>query len=133
MKASDASPRTWRNSRDSPVLSANTRGAQAARLRVRGRPHPQILRVGVRRPPHFAPADTNVGLECAGMPRLAVVVPCYNEAARLDAAAFRRFTESRHDLQFVFVNHGSIDTPSEVLHAIAAAAPETFVVVDLPQ
>lgn len=53
------------------------------------------------------------------MPRTWIVVPCYNEAQRLDAAAFEAELERRPDLQFLFVNDGSRDATAEILNGIA--------------
>ena len=45
--------------------------------------------------------------------RVTVVVPCYNEAKRLDVAAFRDFK----DVSFLFVNDGSSDGTLELLRS----------------
>ena len=48
--------------------------------------------------------------------RTIVVVPCFNEAARLDVAAFRAYHRAvAPDVGFVFVNDGSIDNTLAVL------------------
>ncbi len=41
------------------------------------------------------------------MLRIFLVVPCYNEAERLDLQAFRNARLKRHRLEFVFVDDGS--------------------------
>jgi dolichyl-phosphate beta-glucosyltransferase len=56
-------------------------------------------------------------------PNLALVVPCYNEADRLDPDAFLSFLTTRPGVQFVFVDDGSIDATGEVLERIHAGAP----------
>jgi len=43
------------------------------------------------------------------MQNTVIVVPCYNEAERLDLAAFRRALVAERELRFVFVNVGSRD------------------------
>jgi dolichyl-phosphate beta-glucosyltransferase len=55
------------------------------------------------------------------MPRTAVVIPCYNEARRLDVPAFQAFarTGSAH---LILVNDGSTDETSSVLHEVASSA-----------
>jgi glycosyltransferase involved in cell wall biosynthesis len=55
--------------------------------------------------------------------KTAIIVPCYNEAARLKAASF--IEEARKDpaLHFVFVDDGSSDSTAEKLKAISAALP----------
>jgi glycosyltransferase involved in cell wall biosynthesis len=52
------------------------------------------------------------------------VVPCYNEASRLDGEAFRRFAAGRSALRFLFVDDGSTDDTRRVLETLAARDPE---------
>ena len=54
---------------------------------------------------------------------LTVVVPCYNEAARLDAAPLLAFVDSRPDASLLLVNDGSTDATGAVLDRLAARAP----------
>jgi glycosyltransferase involved in cell wall biosynthesis len=54
--------------------------------------------------------------------RLQLVIPCYNEASRLDSNAFVRFITARSDVGLLFVDDGSTDSTSQVLEAIAARA-----------
>jgi dolichyl-phosphate beta-glucosyltransferase len=54
--------------------------------------------------------------------RVAVVVPCYNEATRLDRETFRAYAAA---VRFIFVNDGSTDDTSAVLHSLGE-------VIDLP-
>ena len=60
------------------------------------------------------------------MTRLAValVVPCYNEAGRLDPAAFLQFITTHQDVRLVMVDDGSVDGTWDVLDRMRAAAPE---------
>lgn len=44
-----------------------------------------------------------------------IVVPCYNEAARLDVPAFQRALEADPELELLFVDDGSTDRTAEVL------------------
>ena len=60
---------------------------------------------------------------------LALVVPCYNEAARLDAEAFLRFVSSHAGVQLVFVDDGSVDATLETLERMRAATPAQVTVV----
>jgi glycosyltransferase involved in cell wall biosynthesis len=53
-------------------------------------------------------------------PRLVVVVPCFNEAGRLDTAAFLAGLDAHPSLEFVFVDDGSSDGTLRVLEALAA-------------
>ena len=57
-------------------------------------------------------------------PELALVVPCYNEAARLDSEAFVSFVNSHPRVRLVLVDDGSVDGTGEILERIRAAAPE---------
>nr|AYC80002.1 hypothetical protein [uncultured bacterium] len=57
------------------------------------------------------------------MPRLTVVVPCYNEAERLDAGPLLAYVDSRPDASFLLVNDGSKDATGEALERIAAERP----------
>ena len=50
--------------------------------------------------------------------RVVVVVPCYNEAERLDAEAFRSFALRGHYVDFRFVDDGSTDGTARVLESI---------------
>src|SRR5262245_49960812 len=65
------------------------------------------------------------------MPRSVLVVPCYNEAARLPVQELERFARAVPDVDFVLVNDGSSDATLEVLRGLAARLPERFEVVDV--
>jgi dolichyl-phosphate beta-glucosyltransferase len=56
-------------------------------------------------------------------PELALVVPCHNEADRLDPDAFLRFIATHPSVQLVLVDDGSDDGTAEVLERLRAAAP----------
>jgi glycosyltransferase involved in cell wall biosynthesis len=53
-----------------------------------------------------------------------VVVPCYNEAARLDQEAFLSLADARPSLRLLFVNDGSTDGTLQVLREMEARRPE---------
>ena len=57
------------------------------------------------------------------MPRLTVVVPCYNEADRLDAPPLFAFVDGHPDASLLLVNDGSRDATGEVLDRLAAERP----------
>jgi len=61
-----------------------------------------------------------------------VVIPCYNEASRLDPAAFVDFVAKHPSFRFLLVNDGSTDNTGEVLRAMAAEVPEKLNALDLP-
>ena len=52
-----------------------------------------------------------------------MVVPCHNEADRLDAEAFERFCAAHPRIGFVFVDDGSSDGTRQVHERLEAAAP----------
>ena len=53
-----------------------------------------------------------------------VVVPCYNEANRLDVDAFVAFVEDRPWLTVIFVDDGSTDDTARILEAAQRRSPE---------
>jgi glycosyltransferase involved in cell wall biosynthesis len=59
-----------------------------------------------------------------------IVVPCYNEAARLDVEAFRRFA-ANHGQRLLLVNDGSTDATLAVLERLSAADPQHFLLHSL--
>lgn len=64
---------------------------------------------------------------------LGLVVPCFNEARRLDLPAFRTFLEPTKGAFLLFVDDGSTDATFEVLSALVAhGAPGRADVVRLP-
>jgi glycosyltransferase involved in cell wall biosynthesis len=65
-------------------------------------------------------------------PELALVVPCYNEAARLDPDAFLHFLGTHPDVELVFVDDGSVDGTAEVLGRMRAAAPARMTTLRQP-
>ena len=52
-----------------------------------------------------------------------VVVPCYNEAERLDGAAFQDFVRAHEGARLLFVDDGSRDGTAALLAELCAAAP----------
>jgi dolichyl-phosphate beta-glucosyltransferase len=63
--------------------------------------------------------------------RLTLVVPCYNEEKRLDAAAFRGVAVDGHDIDFLFVNDGSRDGTLRLLESLRDEDPKRFAVLNL--
>ena len=64
-------------------------------------------------------------------PALVVVVPCFNEARRLDLRAFESFAAGAPDTQFLFVDDGSTDGTRTILEEASHANPSSFRVLDL--
>lgn len=67
------------------------------------------------------------------MQRTVVVVPCYNEAARLQSDALVRAVDEHATLGFVLVDDGSKDETASLLEDLSAQRPGRFRVVRLPE
>jgi glycosyltransferase involved in cell wall biosynthesis len=61
------------------------------------------------------------------------VVPCYNEAARLQTDAFVEFATSHPDVHFLFVDDGSKDETARVLTELAQKCPKNMRAFSLAQ
>lgn len=55
-----------------------------------------------------------------------LVVPCFNEGARLSVAQFSQFAGEHPDFRFLFVNDGSTDSTSDVLARMCDLNPDAF-------
>jgi glycosyltransferase involved in cell wall biosynthesis len=55
-----------------------------------------------------------------------IVVPCYNEARRLDTQAFKAFRDTKYRVSFLFVDDGSTDETWDVLESLSASDPGRF-------
>jgi glycosyltransferase involved in cell wall biosynthesis len=62
--------------------------------------------------------------------RVCLVVPCYNEAARLDTQAFHDYFAAHSNVRFLFVNDGSTDNTSAVLRELCAGYADRAAVLD---
>ncbi|MFZ5892374.1 MAG: glycosyltransferase [Myxococcota bacterium] len=62
-----------------------------------------------------------------------LVVPCYNEAKRLNGAAFLEALENEPNLAFVLVNDGSSDETQQILESLAERGGSRVHVLSLPQ
>lgn len=62
--------------------------------------------------------------------RSCVVIPCFNEAERLDSEAFLYFLGTVSDIDFCFVNDGSRDGTGALLEKICRLEPGRIFVVD---
>jgi glycosyltransferase involved in cell wall biosynthesis len=63
--------------------------------------------------------------------RTVIVVPCYNEARRLDPDALAEFVERHDDIDFKLVNDGSSDDTLDRLRLLESRHPSRFSVLDL--
>jgi glycosyltransferase involved in cell wall biosynthesis len=59
-----------------------------------------------------------------------MVVPCYNEGARLKIGSFLEFALSHASIQFLFVNDGSTDNTLAVLDTLCSQYPERMKILD---
>jgi len=66
-------------------------------------------------------------------PAVRLVVPCFDEVARLGLAAFRTALAASPGLAFTFVDDGSRDGTRASLEAFAREAPDRVEVVALPE
>ena len=65
------------------------------------------------------------------MSQAVVVVPCFNEARRLDLAAFEGFARAQPDVRLLLVDDGSTDNTFELLEGLRERLPESFEVLRL--
>lgn len=66
------------------------------------------------------------------MEKICIVIPCYNEAQRLELNVFRDFVKRTDLFDFCFVNDGSRDNTAAVLRDVVEQEPERFLLVDNP-
>lgn len=64
------------------------------------------------------------------MPRVTLVIPCYDEAERLQDDVFLAYLKDHEELELVFVNDGSRDTTLERIEALRERLPERIEVLD---
>lgn len=64
--------------------------------------------------------------------RVVWVVPCYNEAARLNGGALAALVDEDRDLTLLFVNDGSRDETGDRLDELARQRPDRIRVMSLP-
>ena len=65
--------------------------------------------------------------------RAIIVVPCYNEANRLDSGAFQRFVRDNEFVHFLFVDDGSADATGHLVSGLARDHPAAFSSLILPR
>jgi glycosyltransferase involved in cell wall biosynthesis len=62
-----------------------------------------------------------------------IVIPCYNEAERLDVEAFRAYAAGQQGIRFLFVDDGSTDDTPALLRSMGDGDTDAFDVVTLPR
>jgi len=62
--------------------------------------------------------------------RVCLIVPCYNEADRLDTQAFHDYFAAHANVRFLFVNDGSLDSTSTVLEELCAGYADRSAVLE---
>jgi glycosyltransferase involved in cell wall biosynthesis len=70
-------------------------------------------------------------LDSATTDMTVIVVPCYNEARRLDVRAFSAFVSNTPHVRFLFVNDGSNDGTGRLLEQFSQTNPRALIVTAL--
>ena len=61
-----------------------------------------------------------------------LIIPCFNEADRLNIDSFRQFSRQHQDVELLFVNDGSTDATAQVLASLAESNPSRINCLHLP-
>lgn len=67
------------------------------------------------------------------MRKTVIVVPCYNEADRLDREAFVRFVDAHPEVDFIMVDDGSADETGALLTGMADERPGRIALLTMAQ
>jgi dolichyl-phosphate beta-glucosyltransferase len=78
-------------------------------------------------------ANGRIGKEPFAMVDTVLVIPCFNEAARLPLDAFRQFVENRPEVRLLFVDDGSLDSTNERLRNFCATIAPFASLLSLPK
>ncbi|HVG42970.1 MAG TPA: glycosyltransferase [Chitinophagaceae bacterium] len=65
------------------------------------------------------------------MPSIAVIIPCFNEAARLQQEAFLQWVKNTEDVFLLFVNDGSTDETLSILKVLQQKAGNKIDIIHL--
>lgn len=65
-------------------------------------------------------------------PDTVLIVPCFDEARRLDVAAFEAWSDATPEVRFLLVDDGSRDATAAILQGMAERRPERFEALLLP-
>jgi glycosyltransferase involved in cell wall biosynthesis len=63
------------------------------------------------------------------MPKVSIIIPCFNEEHRLKKAPFLQLLHTRADVLLIFVNDGSTDNTLLLLEEIKKASPQNTLIV----
>ncbi len=66
------------------------------------------------------------GRTSAGLETTAIVMPCFNEASRLDPDALVSFARERDGIELILVDDGSTDETAAIIEATAGRLPESI-------
>jgi dolichyl-phosphate beta-glucosyltransferase len=66
------------------------------------------------------------------MQKICIIIPCYNEAGRLDVKRLCDFMDTHPDCSFMGVNDGSTDNTLPILEDLAKKYPAQFVAFNMP-
>ena len=77
------------------------------------------------------PPPPVLGADASSAAPLHLVIPCFNEAARLPARLYAAYAQKHSTTHFTFVNDGSTDGTLQVLFALSAQLPTQLHVMDL--
>ncbi|MGY8767001.1 MAG: glycosyltransferase [Pirellulales bacterium] len=61
-----------------------------------------------------------------------IVIPCYNEAERIDLPAFLEFTQQQQGVDFLFVNDGSTDGTLDLIKNFVKRHPSRLSLLNMP-
>src|SRR5690554_4490275 len=61
-----------------------------------------------------------------------IIIPCYNEAYRIEQETYGEFVAANKRYHLCFVNDGSTDDSAAVLGAFCAHHPEQMTLINLP-
>lgn len=64
---------------------------------------------------------------------IAIIIPCFNEAARLEPDTFTTFLKKNSQFYFIFINDGSTDATPDKLDTLRRCAPGQTTVISLPE
>jgi len=67
------------------------------------------------------------------MSKIALIIPCYNEAVRLDTATILNWISKRPSFDLYFINDGSTDETGKLLSKLSTALPDQIQYIESKQ